>query len=297
MDRRSTIAALVGKKTKASTAVAKQFSAPVIAGGMDPYTGPWNFEQAAHLLRRATFGPSLTQLKKAQQDGLNATLNKLFTPVNITGPLNSGQYLGQRDAMNQPPATNDPYVPVGQPWVKKEAGKWKAGWYDVRDTTTRNRIQAYRRQTLRSWILESIIKEETSIIQTMTLFWHNHFVTAETNDPVFEFRYLATLTDNCLGDFKELVKQITIDPAMLFYLNGNVNTGNSPNENYARELFELFTIGKGPLVGPGDYSNYTEDDIREAAKVLSGWRVYGLNATQIVSDKDANGGYFENLIR
>jgi uncharacterized protein (DUF1800 family) len=67
------------------------------------------------------------------------------------------------------------------------------------------------------------------------------------------------------------VKDITIDPAILRYLNGNQNTKVAPNENYARELLELFTIGKGPQVGPGDYTNYTEQDVAEIAKVLTGW--------------------------
>ena len=81
-----------------------------------------------------------------------------------------------------------------------------------------------------------------------------------------------TAIKNALGNFRDLAKKMTLDLAMLSYLNGNQNTRRAPNENYARELFELFTIGKGDLAGPGDYTNYTEDDIREAARVLTGWR-------------------------
>ena len=65
---------------------------------------------------------------------------------------------------------------------------------------------------------------------------------------------------------------MTLDGAMLKYLNGNTNTKSSPNENYGRELQELFTIGKGPEVAPGDYTTYTEADVKAAAKVLTGWQ-------------------------
>ena len=76
-----------------------------------------------------------------------------------------------------------------------------------------------------------------------------------------------------LGNFKKLATKLVTDNAMLRYLNNTQNTRNNPNENFAREFFELFTIGKGPQIGPGDYTNYTEDDIVEAAKVLTGFRL------------------------
>jgi uncharacterized protein (DUF1800 family) len=115
----------------------------------------------------------------------------------------------------------------------------------------------------------------------MTLFWHNHFST-ETNDisnAQYVYKHHALLRANALGNFKTLVKAITIDPAMLVYLNGQLNTANAPDENYGRELQELFCCGKGPG------SLYTESDVKEAAKVLTGWRN---NATTISSYFDAN---------
>ncbi|MFT7452900.1 MAG: hypothetical protein ACI9VN_003636, partial [Patescibacteria group bacterium] len=75
-----------------------------------------------------------------------------------------------------------------------------------------------------------------------------------------------------LGNFKTLVEEMTVDPSMLRFLNGNTNTENGPNENYARELLELFTIGKGETAGPGDYTNYTEVDVVQIARALTGWR-------------------------
>ena len=120
--------------------------------------------------------------------------------------------------------------------------------------------------------------------EKLTLFWHNHYVTQGINDPQMVYNYITLLRENGLGNFRELTKQMTIEPAMLIYLNGNQNSAVAPNENYARELLELFTIGKGPAVGPGDYTNYTEDDVVEMARVLTGWIVRGGFTTDTVNN-------------
>ncbi|MGE6057321.1 DUF1800 family protein, partial [Klebsiella variicola subsp. variicola] len=89
------------------------------------------------------------------------------------------------------------------------------------------------------------------------LFWHNHFST-ETNDvnnAQFVYKHHTLLRANALGNFKALTKQVTLDPAMLVYLNGQYNTASAPDENYGRELQELFCCGKGPG------SQYTESDV------------------------------------
>jgi len=117
---------------------------------------------------------------------------------------------------------------------------------------------------------------EISIREKLTLFWHNHFV-AENTNPHREYFYISILRNNALGNFKELTKQITTDPNMLIYLSGSQNSNTAPNENYSRELLELFSIGKGAAVGNGDYTNYTEDDVVQMAKALTGWKVKGLN--------------------
>ena len=107
----------------------------------------------------------------------------------------------------------------------------------------------------------------------MVLFWHNHFVTqSETVEEArYLYRYCELLRNHALGNFKQLTQDVTLNPAMLWYLNGNTNFVGAANENYARELFELFTIGKGEQIGEGNYTNYTEQDVLAAAKVLTGW--------------------------
>jgi len=103
----------------------------------------------------------------------------------------------------------------------------------------------------------------------MVLFWHNHFVTEviRVNETRFIYKNNVTLRANATGNFKALTKAVTLDPAMLRYLNGFLNGKESPDENYARELHELFTMGKGPD------SAYTEEDVKATASVLTGYRI------------------------
>nr|MBS0038009.1 DUF1800 family protein [Saprospiraceae bacterium] len=101
--------------------------------------------------------------------------------------------------------------------------------------------------------------------EKMALFWHNHFVTQIDVYfcPSYLYSYHRLLQKYALGNFRDLTYEMGKDPAMLIYLNGVQNTRFDPNENYARELFELFTLGRD--------NNYTQNDITEAARALTGW--------------------------
>lgn len=258
MDRRATLSTLLGRSQAAVTAKSAESVKPPLAG-LSPYTGTFGFEQAAHLLRRTTFGVKYAQIKAAATKGLSATLNELFQSLPLPNPPLNYDY------------TTDPNVPVGSTWVNAPY---------VRDTATGALLhQNYRNTSLRSWTYETILNEAVSIREQLTLFWHNHFGIGDNQDPKFFYQHITLLRTYAWGNFKELIKKINVDPLMLRFLNGNQNTVNAPNENYAREILELFTIGKGPLVGPGDYSNYTEQDIREFSRALTGWRDQGYNTT------------------
>lgn len=256
MDRRATLATLLGKgKTNSPTKdqVAKApIAAKTLNTGLEPFAGEWTFEQAAHLLRRATFGPSIALINEAVDAGLDATITQLFAELPLPSPpINYDE-------------EQDPYVPIGQTWVDSP-------YNDIKN------VKGSRWRSLRAWIMMNIMEEEVSIREKLTLFWHNHFAVNTVNDPRFIYRYFKLIRSNAWGNFKTLVKDMTIEPAMLRFLNGNQNTKNAPNENYARELLELFTIGKGPLAGPDDYTNYTEEDVLEVAKILTGWRDRGFS--------------------
>lgn len=242
----------LGKKSAAMTPGPPPKEITLPNSGLDPYTGPWEYEQAAHLLRRAMFGPTYAQIRQSVEQGMEVAIDTLFAQTSLPAPPINYNF------------GNDPNVPIGNTWI------------DAPYSATVN-LRPYRNRSLRAWTFGLMIEEGMSIREKLTLFWHNHFSINNINDPKFLYRYITLLRSRAWGNFRDLVKEVTIDPAMLRFLNGNQNTVGAPNENYARELLELFTIGKGPAIGPGDYTNYTEDDVVQIARVLTGWRDRGFN--------------------
>ena len=212
---------------------------------LEAFSGEFNEEAAAHLLRRTLFGPDLAQISQCVDQGLDWTLDELFKTRPLPNPP-----LNYDDE-------NDPYTPIGKTWVEQPVA------------ANRNRFP--RRKSIFGWTISLMLKSEISIREKMVLFWHNHFVIGDVNDAKYLYEYSQMLRKHALGNFRDLTKAVTISPAMLRYLNGNQNKATAPNENYARELLELFTIGKGPITGSGDYTNYTEEDVAEMARVLTGW--------------------------
>lgn len=225
--------------------------------GLFPYSPPFGNADIIHLLKRILFGVKQTDLSKVKGKTLNEVLDLLL----IADPAPAPPLNNYNDANY-----TDPNVPLGQTWV-----------IALNDgNATGRRIASFK-----SWWTGLMLNQNTSIHEKMVLFWHNHFAT-ETVD-IYDARYIykhnALIRNFALGNFKALVKEITLDPGMLRYLNGYQNNKTSPDENYARELQELFTLGKGPK------SNYTESDVKQAARVLTG---YTANATTISSAFDPN---------
>ncbi len=214
--------------------------------GINKYNGPWDDAAKLHLLRRTLFGATFRDLKYLENKNLSDAINEILDDsVSLPSPpLN----------YYQNDNNNDPNVPLGKTWVNDTFG---------------GQFNSQRRN---SWAWDWIgncINQNFNIREKMTLFWHNHFATESSifAYAYFGFEHTKLLRENCLGDFKGLVKKMTLDKAMLRYLNGEKNQAKAPDENYARELQELFTLGKG------EQANYTESDIIEAAKVLTGWRI------------------------
>lgn len=217
---------------------------------LSPLTGPLDHRRAAHLLRRTSF--NFTKPKVDQLAGLTAT--QASVSLLQLNPLQQSQPI-YKDLTNQ---SN----PV-QTWLLPLPGS--AQNVPAQDF-------ALRRWAMVWWCNEAL--HDTGIGHKMQFFLHQFMqVTANTGRSSSFFDYLQLLRWSALGNFKKLAYKIVTDNSMLLYLNNNENTKSNPNENFAREFLELFTIGKGPQIGPGDYTNYTEDDIVEAAKVLTGFRV------------------------
>ena len=210
----------------------------------------WGTKTSAHLLRRTMFGPTRAEILQAASQSLDATLTSLLATQ--TAP--------------DPPIGPSPPLPAGQTWVNSPFDSLNDGSYS---------------NWLKAWWVGLMAHQGMSIQEKMVLFWHNHFVSAYTTvqDSRFMYKQLALLRQNALGNFKQLVKLVTLDPAMLRYLNGDTNTKAHANENYGRELQELFTIGKGPQIAQGNYTNYAETDVQAAAKVLTGFSDVGYRLT------------------
>ena len=220
------------------------------------YNGIWNEKSAAHLYRRTTFGATPEDIKEAASKSLDEIIEQILAPIEL--PPNPINYRFE----------SDPNVPIGETWVNKTIER------DGNEIL----IEGYRHQSLYVWQNNLLLDSPLHLREQMTLFWHNHFAIERVfiENSSFIFNYITTLRKHSLGNFKTLTKLITVDPAMLIYLNGDKNTKFAPNENFARELLELFTIGKGELQGPGDYTTFTEQDVGAASRVLTGWRNRGV---------------------
>lgn len=250
MDRRSFISVRATDKTDYSSK-ARTFT------GLSPYFPPFGRPEIIHLLKRNLFGIKEADIKKLSgktlNDGLDILLSSEQLPIPPINNYNASNF-------------TDLNVPAGQSWVNAP--------YD-------GNANSRRYTSFKSWWTGLMINQSTTIHEKMILFWHNHFATEtlDIGDARYVYKHHMLLRKHALGNFKEFVKEITIDPAMLRYLNGYLNNKNSADENYARELQELFTLGKGPK------SNYTEGDVKAAAKVLTG---YTVNATNISSAFEPN---------
>jgi uncharacterized protein (DUF1800 family) len=213
---------------------------------LEPLDGVLGNERAKHLLNRSLFGTRLSEINFMKGKTATEAVDFLLREPLATLPLPLG-------------VKEDAEVPVGSSWVNVK----------YNGTYNSQRLYSYR-----AWWIGRLLRQELSLSEKMTLFWHNHFVieTDVVSNTNFNYRYNQLLYTQSLGNFKKLTEEMTVNVGMLTYLNGVQNIAGAANENYARELFELFTIGKGPLIEQGNYTNYTESDIREAAKVLTGWR-------------------------
>lgn len=221
-----------------------------ISYNMAPYAGTWTKIEAGHLLRRTLFGPTNQQILTAETDGMATTVTNLLQIPVVAEPLTF--HPGEGVAAFGNSWVNDIY-PSGQGAIEAT-------------------VEA-RNLSLAAWLMKRVNEEQFNISEKMCLFWQNHFAATVAPDPRATYDYFDLIRQFSLGNFRQFVKDMTINPSMLFFLNGTTNNVFSPNENYARELLELYTVGKGPQIGLGDYTNYTEADVAAGARILTGYWV------------------------
>jgi uncharacterized protein (DUF1800 family) len=217
-----------------------------INASLDEYTQPLNRLQVQHLLRRATFSLSNSIIDKYVGKTAAFVVDELF--ANADANINPTPPFFVNDHIKNPGNLTG---------KQREEAESK-----------RNLLFGEYNYVLGEWWVTLMKKDTVSVLEKMVLFWHDHFATqfqSYDNIPaVSMYRQNDLFRKNYAGNLSYLLEQLTIDGAMLKYLNGNLNISASPNENYARELMELFSLGVG---------NYTEQDVREASKILTGWKV------------------------
>lgn len=208
----------------------------------------WDVASASHLLSRTSFGGTPKQAARLASRSLTEAIESMLDAATAA------------PAPSQPDWVKDPWVNTERvyPETTKEQRSNNHG-----STSSR---YANEREHLRSWWLGQMITTAAPLREVMTLFWHGHFTTEARRSHISQALYEqnAKQRHHALGDFRGLLKAMTLDAAMMAYLDMEDSEAGKPNENYARELLELFTVGIG---------NYSEKDIKEIARALTGWRV------------------------
>ncbi|MBP7272469.1 MAG: DUF1800 family protein [Saprospiraceae bacterium] len=219
---------------------------------LSPHQGQLGIRLAKHLLYRTTFVVNKVRIQEFATKTAQQALDELLTvvPLQLSEPVD--------------PST-------GQPWIST----------NTPPSTTNNPLRGV---VISWWTNEA--RQDVSMHHKLQFFMHQAFTAAATEGSAANlYDYIALLRFYAFGNFKTFAKKMTLDNLMLLYLDNTVNNKNSPNENYAREFLELFTIGKGAQIADGNYTNYTESDIQQAAKVLTGFKT---QLDRTIIDTDTN---------
>ncbi len=232
----------------------------------------WTIFEAAHLLNRAGFGGSPADIKAIHSLGRIKAVESLIHPAEAPDafPLpkwaNEEQALadmrGRIEQRNEVQKATRGLSPEEAEKVRREG---------FQKMQRENRQEALEGQ---SWWFRRMLKTKAPLREKMTLFWHDHFATSiqKVKQPVLMLNQNELFRSHAFGSFKQLTQAILMDPAMMLYLDTQSSKKGRPNENFAREVMELFTLGEG---------NYTELDIREAARAFTGYQLNRLNGKVI----------------
>jgi uncharacterized protein (DUF1800 family) len=225
------------------TGFLRRLAALMLAGwaALAAAAAPLGPDDARHLLSRAGFGASLAEVETFARLSRAQATERLLAP--------------RGDVLPAPDWVREPYFPPGR--------------LGSLDAETRSRMVAERIErgiALREWWLRQMLVTPDPLRERMTLFWHNHFVSGiqKVQSPQLMYRQNLLLREHALGNFGVLLHAVARDPAMLRYLDGALNRKGRPNENFARELMELFTLGEG---------HYSEQDVKEVARAFTGWGI------------------------
>ena len=219
---------------------------------LDTFSGSWTAKEARHLLKRTSFGVTQDLVTSSVTLGLSSTINTLFEEKPLPSPPLKFLFDGADSSNDE---IEDPGASYGETWVNAPA------YPEISEGQNRTKIYKSRNRSLYAWSFLQMQNAEISIREKLTLFWHNHFVSENTN-PHREYYYMNVLRTNSLGNFKELVKLVTVDTNMLIYLSGNQNSDAAPNENYSREKDDCKVVNTNRIIyslRDGDNNDNNDD--------------------------------------
>lgn len=242
--------------------------------------GDWNYDRAGHLLERAGFGGAPDEIKRlaamTPREAVGYLVdyesldNSGLEPFDESGIFPDGKnpYTeGMRQYLIAAKITDSSGKPIDLRRGQDSNAETEEILRQVRNNYRRANSEELNRVAL--WWVDRMLTTNRPLEEKMTLFWHGHF--PSSGQKIRDYRMLMAqqelFRENATGNFKDLLMGIAKDPAMLIYLDGRQNIKGRPNENFAREIMELFSLGVG---------NYSEEDIKEAARAFTGWRYNGL---------------------
>lgn len=204
---------------------------------------PLGFDNARHLLNRAQFSASVQEIEAFAKLDRNEAADRL-----LRGKIDSA-------AARPPEWVNEKIVPPREIKAMSE---------EERKAVRKEMIE--KSFELREWWFNEMLATRSPLTEKMTLFWHNHFATSQrkVRFPQLMYRQNVLFRTHALGNFAPLLREVARDPAMIVFLDSATNRKGQPNENFARELMELFTLGEG---------HYSERDVKEAARAFTGWSI------------------------
>lgn len=224
----------------------------------------WTIFEAAHLLNRAGFGGSPDEIRSFHALGRSKAVESLLSPAEPIDAFPPPAWAEERQALA------DARERMEQ--RREMRREMRAMTPEEADRKRREAIQQMQRENRRQaleaqgWWFRRMLLSKAPLREKMTLFWHDHFATSvqKVREPVLLMNQNRLFREHAFGSFRELTRAILMDPAMMFYLDTQNSRKGKPNENFAREVMELFTLGEG---------NYTEQDIREAARAFTGYQI------------------------
>ena len=225
-----------------------------VEGSLAKYNGVFGVKQKKHLLNRCLVGYAERHLKDLDNLTLDQAIDLLFTRHDLGEPVNN--YYEDLSPQQYESIYNNSDVAPGEPFLSQSY---------IRDNNPDEISGRERHDAIASWMYSSIYHQPTSVEWKLFLFLHNLPPVQDFGRHKTRYAYLKLVYEGGFRNYRDYIYDLTLDPTMLEYLNLQASQKDTPDENYAREVQELFTVGKRP------FADFTEEDVREAARLLVGW--------------------------